>query len=136
MRVMIVEDEPILAFELDALVEEAGFESAGWAWDAASAIALAAERRPDLVLVDLRLKDGLTGPEIARVLASDLGLRLLFVTGDSSLIPVGLPNVVGVLAKPIEAPRLREALAYADGLASGRADIPLPAGLRPSPRAI
>ena len=65
LRVLIVEDEPLLGMELEEVVGLAGHEVIGWATGSASAIALSEARSPDFAFVDLRLRDGETGLEIS-----------------------------------------------------------------------
>lgn len=61
LNVLIVEDEILLATELGYLVEEAGCCDIGHAESSDEAIALTGRLRPDLVLVDVHLRDGPTG---------------------------------------------------------------------------
>jgi DNA-binding NarL/FixJ family response regulator len=66
--VLIVEDEALVALELEELLLDEGFEVVGSAANAAQAIDLGRRHRPDLALLDLNLADGLTGPRIAKTL--------------------------------------------------------------------
>ena len=60
MRVLIVEDEALVALELEELLLDEGFEVVGSAANAAQAIDLGRRHRPDLALLDLNLADGAT----------------------------------------------------------------------------
>lgn len=62
LRVMIVEDQAILAMELEMVLGDAGHTVVGCAMDQASAFSIAAREAPQLALVDVNLLDGLTGP--------------------------------------------------------------------------
>jgi DNA-binding NarL/FixJ family response regulator len=75
LRIMIVEDEPMLAFQLEDEVVDAGYEFVGWAMSSAQASIMAREKHPDLVLLDYRLADGRTGIETAEELASSTDLK-------------------------------------------------------------
>jgi two-component system, response regulator PdtaR len=55
MRILIVEDEPLIAASIDWELRDAGYEVIGPAADAAHALALARATRPDLALVDINL---------------------------------------------------------------------------------
>ena len=68
VRVIIVEDQALLAMELEYVLSEAGHIVVGCAMDMAEAVRLAAETRPDVALVDVNLRDGFSGPTIARQL--------------------------------------------------------------------
>jgi len=55
-RILIVEDEPIVAADLSAHLKRLHYQTVGQAASGAQAIALAGELRPDLVLMDIRLE--------------------------------------------------------------------------------
>ena len=64
-KILIVEDEILVALDMEMAIEEMGHTPIGIAPDAEVAATLANEQ-PDIALVDLNLRDGLTGPQIAR----------------------------------------------------------------------
>jgi DNA-binding NarL/FixJ family response regulator len=67
VRVLIVDDHPSVRLGLRALLEQAaGVEVVGEAVDAAGAVGLAAELRPDLVILDLRLQGKTSGAQVCR----------------------------------------------------------------------
>ncbi len=111
-RIMIVEDEPLVALDLEASLHDLGYPTVGIAADAASAMELA-ELRPALALVDLNLRDGLTGPEIGAALARDHGVRVLFMTANPRLLGDGIAGTVGVLTKPYDIASVAWAVDYA-----------------------
>jgi two-component system, response regulator PdtaR len=111
-RIMIVEDEILVAVDIEASLEDLGYRSIGIASDAASAMKLS-EQKPDLALVDLNLRDGLTGPEIGKVLARDYGVRVLFMTANPRLLGEGIAGTIGVLTKPYDVAAVRSAVEYA-----------------------
>lgn len=129
-RILIVEDSLLIAMGIEANLLRAGYEVVGFAKDARQALALAAETRPDLALVDLQLADGLTGPEIAERLQQDHRIPTLFCTANSDSVVDGAGGI-GCLAKPFIHKQLEEAVAAAlrvarDGIVP---DI-VPPGLR------
>ncbi|MBN9067764.1 MAG: response regulator, partial [Rhizobiales bacterium] len=69
LKVLIVEDEVLLAIDLESHLEALGQEIVGLAGDATQALALADVEHPDLALVDINLRDGRTG----LVISSELG---------------------------------------------------------------
>jgi DNA-binding LytR/AlgR family response regulator len=87
MRVLIVEDEPLVALELEELLLDEGFEVVGSATDAAQAIDLGRRHRPDVAFLDLNLADGLTGPRIAKTLVHERLATVVFVTGRRTYYP-------------------------------------------------
>lgn len=112
-KVLIVEDEMLVAASLEATLEDHGFSCVGIAPDTATALALAEEARPDLALVDLNLRDGETGPEIGMRLAVEHGATVLFVTANPRRLGEGVPGTLGVLTKPCEEDAVAAALAFA-----------------------
>ncbi|MES1179628.1 MAG: response regulator, partial [Hyphomicrobium sp.] len=66
MNILITEDEPILADELEAIVTDLGHRVVGVAGSSRRALKLAKSAECDLVFVDVHLGDGATGPEVAR----------------------------------------------------------------------
>jgi DNA-binding response OmpR family regulator len=100
LKVLIVEDEPLFAMDLEAQLSQMGHMVIGIAPDAQTAFGLADETRPDLALVDLNLSDGLTGPQIASELSRDKGMAVVFVTGSPDQIPPDYAGAIGAITKP------------------------------------
>ncbi len=82
VRVLIVEDELILAMELEDVLLDAGHEVVGVAADMHQALALAARTKPDLALMDVNLARGTNGIETARQLRERFDVPALFVSGN------------------------------------------------------
>jgi two-component system, response regulator PdtaR len=127
-RILIVEDEMLVAMELESILEDLGHEPVGIAPDLAAAEQLASSPI-DLALVDLNLRDGLTGPEIGTRLSSR-GVTVLFITANPRVLGDGVAGAVGVLTKPTDAATVRTAVDYALKLRSGAQDISPPAALQ------
>ena len=83
VRVLIVEDEAVLATTLELIIEDAGHQVVGWALDAAQASRLANDHRPDLALVDIQLKHGDDGVAVARELTEEHGVAVIFLTAQA-----------------------------------------------------
>jgi len=120
MRVLIVEDEPIIALHLALLVTELGYEVCATAASAAGALALAAIHNPDVVLMDIRLAQGSSGIDAARDLHAQQGRRCIFLSANldeptrMALQPYEPIDFVG---KPVLPVVLQRALKKAEGLA-------------------
>lgn len=110
MKVLIVEDEIFAALHLEDTVRDLGYQVVGIAPDRPSALSLA-EERPDLAFVDLNLRDGLTGPEIARLLAEQFGTKVLILTANPREAGEPFDGLLGVLSKPWEERELKRYLA-------------------------
>ena len=82
-KVLIVEDELLVSFEIETALVEAGFEVTGVAISADEAIELARAQTPDLVVMDIRLVGPRDGVDAALELFRDKGIRCLFATAHS-----------------------------------------------------
>lgn len=100
MRVLIVEDEALLALEYELLLEELGCDPVGVAVDSLAAHDLARALMPDLAIVDVNLMDGMTGADLGVAIAADPGVPVLFVTSEASHVDLNAPGVLGALPKP------------------------------------
>lgn len=134
MRVLIVEDEVLLAVELEHVLEESGHKVVGHAMDTSEAVSLAGRHRPDLALVDVHLQDGPTGVSAARRLTGDCGAVVLFMTANKQRLPSDFAGACGVISKPYSENGVRRAVDYvAHCLREGCADSAPPLGLEISP---
>jgi two-component system, response regulator PdtaR len=127
-RILIVEDEILVAMDLAATLEQVGHEVVGIAPDMPRAVTLA-ETPVDLALVDLNLRDGLTGPQIGMRL-SEQRVAVLFVTANPRILGEGVAGTIGVITKPTDSELVRDAVQYALGKRSGDAPAAAPRGLR------
>jgi DNA-binding response OmpR family regulator len=126
--ILIVEDEILVALEMESILEDNGYQIVGIAADLEGALAFA-DRPIALALVDLNLRDGLTGPEIGKRLAQEHKATVLFVTANPRLLGDGISGTVGVLTKPTDKASLTGAVAYALARSSGE-EVPAPESLR------
>lgn len=134
MRVLIVEDEVLLAVELEHVLEESGHRVVGHAMEAGEAVTLAGRHRPDLALVDVHLQDGPTGVNAARLLTDDCGAVVLFMTANKQRLPSDFAGACGVISKPYSEHGVRRAVDFvADCLRQGCANGKAPPGLDLSP---
>jgi CheY-like chemotaxis protein len=113
-RVLIVEDELLVAWHLESLARDLNMEVCGLVPDGDGAIEQAADLDVDLVLMDIRLAGGMDGIEAARRIRAQRDTPIIFVTahGDAAnraLIERVMPGAP-VLAKPITGDRLRQAV--------------------------
>ena len=113
LRVMIVEDQALLAMELELVLGESGCDVVGCAMDQASAFAVADREHPDLALIDINLLDGITGPRIAQRLVADQGTAVVFLTANPEQIPEGFAGALGAVSKPFDEQTIRAVVAFA-----------------------
>lgn len=81
-RVLIVEDEALIALHLEQLVTDAGHRVIGIALDPSEARDLARSECPHFAFVDVRLRRGASGLEVARFLREEYDVPSIFVTGN------------------------------------------------------
>ena len=113
LRVLIVEDDPVMAFHIRSILEDAGHKVVGVAQSTAQAMSLALGQRPHVALVDLMLRHEPEGLDIALELSSRFKIRILFVTGSDGyedLARERAPNLLGFVVKPFEAKDILEPL--------------------------
>jgi DNA-binding NarL/FixJ family response regulator len=131
LKILIVEDEPLLATTLKHLIElNPRFQVTSIADDLATALEAVDERRPDLALVDLQLARGSTGFSVA-VKLNELGIACLFTSGKAP--PFAMPDLaLGCLAKPYSEEDVVRALKAAEDKLRGRERLrpSLPENLR------
>lgn len=110
--ILIVEDEILIALEMQSLLESRGYRVVGIASDLAEAFSHV-DGGIDLALVDLNLRDGLTGPQIGQRLATEHNAGVLFITANPRLLGDGVAGTIGVLTKPTDEASLVSAVAFA-----------------------
>jgi DNA-binding response OmpR family regulator len=127
LKVLIVEDDLMLADFSEEILVEHGYEVSGIARTVNEAVALARHSRPDLVILDLRLADGGLGTEVAAQLMPLGRPGILYVTGNMS--QVALTDGDACLAKPYRSVDLLRGLEIvAEIVATGKAQPPFPRG--------
>ncbi|MVA71028.1 response regulator [Agrobacterium vitis] len=132
MDIMIVEDETLLALELEAEVEAAGHTVVGQAMSRAEAIEIIDREKPDFAFVDVHLLDGPTGIEVGRHL-TERGIPYVFVTGNLRRIPPDFVGAVGAIEKPYTMNGLQNALDYIGKRLRGEANVQAPPSLVMAP---
>lgn len=80
LRILIAEDDALIAMELEAIAEAEGHAVCGWACTGPEAVALAREKRPDLVLLDGFLAEGTSGVFAAAAITGSLGIPVAMVS--------------------------------------------------------
>ncbi len=110
MKLLIIEDEPFIAMDLETLVHGLGHEVVGIADSKSTALEMAASSHCTAAFVDMRLKDGFTGVEIAQELSARFKLPFAFVTGNAEQLPLGHYGAVGVVEKPFTEAQIAQLL--------------------------
>lgn len=115
-RILIVEDEAIVARDLAQQLQELGYEPVGHATRGEQAVVLAGELQPDLVLMDIQLAGVMDGIGAANAIRAQFGLAVVFLTAfaaDDILSRAKLSEPFGYILKPFSERELRTVLAMA-----------------------
>lgn len=126
-RLLVVEDEPLVAFDAEHLLRDAKYEIVGTVDRVADALAVLRNGRDvDLVLADVNLADG-SGLDVARA-ARERSIPVLFVTG--SLPSEAEELAAGSLSKPYNQRDLLGAIEVIEAGLQGKSARRLPTGFR------
>ncbi len=135
-RLLIVEDQELVAMTLTRVVRRLNFDLVGSAPTAERAIELARDCRPHVLLMDFHLKGVRDGAETARAILHETQARIVFLTGSCEPEQIASMRAVGpdaIVFKPFRRTELAEALALAAraslahrGLAAPSLDCALP----------
>ena len=127
MRLLIVEDEALVALEVESILGSAGHEVIGTADTLHEALEVAEAERPDLALVDIQLAEGNSGLDVAAALKAR-GIPTLFATGNCPT-ERGAGLALGCLHKPFTDRSLASAIDVADAVLRGQTPTRLPQAL-------
>ncbi|MGE7368376.1 response regulator [Neorhizobium sp. NPDC001467] len=128
MKVMIVEDEMLLAMELESEVEAAGHTVVGMAASSSQVPAIMKAAAPEFAFVDIHLQDGATGINVGRMLF-EKRIPYIFVSGNIKKLPNGFAGALGAIEKPYTMNGMANALAYIDAVVRGEEGRLPPASL-------
>ncbi len=118
MRILIVEDEPIIALSTQADLETAGHTVVGLAMTSDEAITLADRCRPDLVLMDIRLAKG-NGVEAAEAIHARWAIPSLFATSYVEHSADRCHAALGCLRKPYSRRNLVQSIHIVEQVMNG-----------------
>lgn len=82
-KILLVEDEGVVALDIEQRLTKLGYAMTGTADTGAAALELARTQRPDLVLMDIRIRGELDGIDLARELAGRYEVPVVFLTGNA-----------------------------------------------------
>ena len=115
-RILIVEDESVVAANLQHSLTEMGYYVIDWVPTGEAAIELAEREHPDLVLMDIHLAGALNGIESARMIWERLQIPIVYCTAHAdidTLKAVQTTESYGYVVKPFESPAVRAAIELA-----------------------
>ena len=112
-RIMIVDDEPVIAVQLEEFLTEMGYEVVGIASFATDAIRMAGDLKPDLILMDIMMPGDLDGIAAAEMIKKKMDVSVIFLTGHSESRLIERAKYVepfGYIIKPFQEVQLRAAI--------------------------
>lgn len=112
--VLIIEDEPIIAMDLEAIVEGLGHQVVEIADTRNSAVAAAQAHRPGLVLADIRLADGSSGIDAVKDILESFDVPVIFITAYPERLLTGeRPEPTYLITKPYNEDAVKAAVSQA-----------------------
>ncbi|MHA6718763.1 response regulator [Sphingomonas sp. RS6] len=130
MNVLIVEDEMLLAMDIEAMVEDCGHHVLAEAASFAEVEALPESPAPDVALVDVQLAGGSSGIDVSGLIHRRWAdTVVVFVTANPKKVPPDLAGAHGIIPKPFSRSGLSMALRY---IGEGVCDPPPSTGAPPS----
>lgn len=113
-RIMIIEDEPIIAMDIESIITEMGHECTGIADTRDTAVALAAQTKPDMILSDIQLADGSSGIDAIRDILAASPLPVIFITAFPERLLTGeRPEPTFLITKPFKRASVEAAISQA-----------------------
>lgn len=115
-KILIVEDEVIIAEDLAGSLEDLGYEVVGPVDNASDALQLIKKNTPDLAILDINLNQPIDGVQIASILRQDYQIPFVFLTAfsdTSTLERVKKTNPYGYIVKPFDEADLQVSIALA-----------------------
>lgn len=113
-EVLIIEDEPIIALDIEALVHDLGHTVTGVARTHKEAIESVRQRRPGLVLADIHLADGSSGLDAVNEILNAIDLPVIFITAYPERLLTGeKPEPAFLITKPFQADAVRATISQA-----------------------
>ncbi len=113
-RVLIIEDEPIIAMDIETIVRDLGHDVTGVAVTRDEAVALAMEERPGLVLADIQLADDSSGIDAVKDILAEFEVPVIFITAFPERLLTGeRPEPTFLITKPFQRSTVKAAISQA-----------------------
>ena len=113
-RVLIIEDEPIIAMDIESIVRDLGHDVTGVAVTRDEAVSLAMEDRPGLVLADIQLADDSSGIDAVKDILAKFNVPVIFITAFPERLLTGeRPEPTFLITKPFQRSTVKAAISQA-----------------------
>jgi CheY-like chemotaxis protein/DNA-directed RNA polymerase specialized sigma24 family protein len=112
--VLIIEDEPIIALDIEGLVRDLGHEVTGIARTHREAVSMVKSRAPGLVLADIQLADGSSGLDAVNQILTEIEVPVIFITAFPERLLTGeKPEPAFLITKPFRPEAVKAAISQA-----------------------
>ena len=112
--VLIIEDEPVIALDIETLVEDLGHSVIGIARTHTEAVKIISEKRPGLILADIQLADGSSGLEAVNEILGSFSVPVIFITAYPERLLTGeRPEPAFLITKPFQTDAVKAAISQA-----------------------
>ncbi len=113
-RIMIIEDEPLIAMDIEALVSDLGHQVTGIAATRQEAISLASRTKPEMVLADIQLADGSSGVDAVNDILTSMNVPVVFITAYPERLLTGeRPEPAFLVTKPFKPEMVKAVISQA-----------------------
>ncbi|AEI38549.1 MAG: response regulator [Zymomonas mobilis subsp. pomaceae] len=113
-RVLIVEDEPIIAFDIETIVHDLGHDIVGVATTRDEAVSLAKTNPPGLILSDIQLADDSSGIDAVQDILKEINVPVIFITAFPERLLTGeRPEPTFLITKPFQVDTIKATIAQA-----------------------
>ena len=112
-KVLVVDDEALIARLFSIHMESMGFDVCATAASADEAVVKAEQHRPDIILMDVRLRGAKDGIDAAQSIRETQNPKIIFVTGSTdpaTMARIGSHDLSSVLVKPVAERQLKAAV--------------------------
>jgi CheY-like chemotaxis protein len=112
--VLIIEDEPIIAMDIETIVRDMGHDITGIAVTRDEAVQMAMSRRPGLVLADIQLADDSSGIDAVKDILAQFNVPVIFITAFPERLLTGeRPEPTFLITKPFQRQTVKAAISQA-----------------------
>jgi two-component system, response regulator PdtaR len=129
MRVVVAEDNTLIAMLIEDVLIDQGHEVVGSVTTARAALSLIEQQPPDLLIADITLDDGESGCDLVMEAQKRCGTPALFVSGSPDKAQ-RCDTAIGVLVKPFPVEALEAAIQVAEEIVNGKQPVQVPSELR------
>lgn len=113
-RVLIIEDEPIIAMDIETIVRDLGHTVTGVAVTRDEAVSMAMQDRPGLVLADIQLADDSSGVDAVKDILAEFSVPVIFITAFPERLLTGeRPEPTFLITKPFQRSTVKAAISQA-----------------------